>query len=189
MPKSARYILTGQIIFVVGIACCTALIPHFLFSKDEGGTSNYGTYLRTVVSFSISFIGVGTSLIMAGLVLPKDTISRSSLQYLLYIVGTLTLVTTITTYTYRLSPALHSLHITASQILFYVEVPAAIWLWFSPKRTILNHMMFTVYALGLILAVLTLFGLLHVLFIAEVLSTLGLGFLFFHTTRNLTENT
>ena len=187
MTRAARYTLYGQLLFLGGLTVCAILMPQFLFSADQGGMSNYGTYAKTVIPFSVAFLGLAAGAIAAARTLPEKTTARKTLYLILMSIGLLMILATVTTYPYRLNNTLRIVHIVASQALFFAEIPAALWFWLGPARGKTNHVLFGIYLVGLVLAGLTTFGSLHVLFVAESLAGIGLGFLMVHSTHKLTR--
>jgi hypothetical protein len=37
------------------IGVCVAILPHFLFERNEGGISNYGIHASTAVFYTLAF--------------------------------------------------------------------------------------------------------------------------------------
>ena len=186
MSKPTRIVLMGQLIWITGIALCTILMPHYLFSSDEGGMSNYGTHTSTVVAFSVAFLGVGVSLLVAAQSLVRAIRAQRIAACLLTLLGTLIIIVTLTTYAYQDSPLLHLIHIASAEVLFIAELPAALWFWSQQKNTHSNAL-FGIYLTGLVLAVATLLGAVHVLFVAQLLSEVSLGLLLASSLQTISQ--
>jgi len=156
-------------------------MPHFLFEANEGGVSNYGTYARTVVPFTVGFLASGLSMIIAAGSLPKQIQAYRKLYRVLALLGVLTLVVLLTTYPYQLNALLGTIHSYTSMALVIAETIASIWFAWILVTDLPNKLLFALQFLGFMLGVLTYLGLTHVLFIAESLASLGFGGLMVRT--------
>lgn len=185
MIKPAKTILVGQAVFTIGIVLCTVLMPQFLFAHDEGGISNFGTHALTILPFTLAFIGVGLSLVIAASTLPLRSRGLPTARELLLLLGSLTLLTAVSTYSYRSGGLLHALHLILSQLLFIVEIPSAAWFWSRTKKVKTVSIFFVLYVLGVIASILAITGALRVLFVAEMLSSISLGCMLAYAVEEL----
>lgn len=187
MTRSAKLLLSGQVMLFAAIFVCTALMPRFFFSADQGGMSNYGLHGRTIVPFLIGFGGCALLTCAAAAVLPRSTAHYRAVAVSLWLIGCFGLLLAVTTFTYKLSPLLNTLHIRGAQILAAVEGIVGSWyaLWLVRDR--INYVGYAILLAGLVLGVLTVFGILHVLFTAEFLASLGFGIIAVHTADMLTK--
>jgi len=175
MKTSTRLALLGQLLFVAGIALCTALLPHFAFERNEGGVSNYGVHAQTVVPFSIAFLGCGACTVAAGLRFDARKVRAARcVKPLLIFVGLMLITVALTTYPYKVSAFFDDVHEAVSSAYVLVELAIGFYFW-RLARTRLATAFFGAQALGFVLAAATYFGALHVLFIAEVLAGCAFG--------------
>jgi len=155
-------------------------MPHFLLEPNEGGVSNYGVHARTVIPYTLAFGLCGVLTLLAAKALPHETPNRRALQWILSLAGSLYILVLISTYTYQVNNVFDTIHVYAGIGLFLLEAVAAIWLARSSIRDALQVVSLAVQIVGCILSVLTYFGYLHVLFIAEMLTNIGFGALLVH---------
>ncbi len=186
MSKVVKLLLISQIVLVLAIIICTALLPQFLFSTDQGGVSNYGVNTETVVPFTLGFIGCGVLICLGAFALPKDARHQSSFRAALLLVGGLCLLVAVTTYTYKINAFFDNLHVFSTQALFLAEVPLAMWFALELVKSTLSRYLLIAFFFGFLLAVLTLLGMIHLLFIAEILTTFSFGALMVLAARKLT---
>lgn len=187
MSKTVKYLLASQILLAVAIVICTIILPQFLFSRDQGGMSNYGVHHETIVPFTVGFAGAGILICLAALMVPPKTAYASGLRASLLSVGLACLLMVLTTYTYKLSHTLDLLHIYSAQSLGLIE--AAIGTWYAKKlvKDRFNNIVLAIFAVGFLLGIFTVAGLLHVLFVAEALTAFSFGAIMVHTVRHLTK--
>jgi len=179
---AVRYVWLSQLSLWACLTVCTILMPHFLFERNEGGVSNYGVHALTVVPYSLAFGLGGTFLLMAAYHLPTlREIPRHRLQFVLAMLGCLLLLVLLTTYPYKVNKFYNQLHIYTSTALFVVELLTAIWmaLRLAPDRIKLS--LFTMQVFGSALSLLTLVGVLHVLFISQFIVGVSFGALLVRT--------
>lgn len=188
MTRAAKYILASQTLLVITITICTILMPQFLFSTDQGGVSNYGVQTRTLWVFTLGFIGCGVLIIAGALTLPISANHRRALRNLLLLIGVLTLVVAVTTYTYKISHFFNLLHVYSTVALFLAQVPITLWFYKISKNKKRDGRLLAIFILGFTLSVLTYFGLIHVLFVAEVTTIFSFGALMVLMTRQATSH-
>lgn len=188
MSRSAKLLLTSQLLLFAAIAVCTILMPQFFWSTDQGGMSNYGLHSRTLVPFLIGFGGCALFTCAAAVTLPKTMPHLRAVQASLWLIGLFGLVLAITTFTYKLSPLLNTFHVRGAQILAAVEGFVGTWyaLWLVKNH--LNYIGYAILCVGLVLGILTVIGSVHLLFTAEFLASLGFGIVAVHTIHILTRS-
>jgi hypothetical protein len=174
MDKNTRLIITSQLSLLVMIILCVLLSPRFLFSHNEGGISNYGVNSRTVVPYSLAF-GLSAGLLyLAAYELPKKMGERSR-RAIYTTSATLLLAVLLTTYGYKTSALRDHLHTTATIVAFIFQMGAGIWIARSLRPGTLSSVLLVIQATTFLIVLLTFFGLLHFLFIAEVLTIFSYG--------------
>lgn len=174
-------------LLAITIAICTILMPQFLFSTDQGGVSNYGVQTRTLWVFTLGFIGCGALIIAGALRLPVSANHRRALRNVLLLVGVLTLLVAVTTYTYKINHFFNLLHVYSTVALFLVQVPITLWFYRISKNKGRDVKLLAIFMLGFTLSVLTYFGLIHVLFVAEVMTIFSFGALMIFITHQATS--
>jgi hypothetical protein len=169
-----RFVAAGQIGFALFIALCVALSPHYVLKANEGGISNFGVHLRTIVPYSIALL-VPAALTYAAsrLVVPVDARPRY-LQIILVAYSALILLTLLTTYTYKIDEPLKVVHVGVGAIITIFEMGATLWMY---RELHVLLAVLVVQVIGFVLATLTIFGALHVLFATQI--AVGVPFAWF----------
>lgn len=187
MHQSTRLLLLGQLSLFICLCICVALIPHFLFEPDEGGTSNYGTYVKTIIPYTIGFGICAICSIRAAYSLPKSLPSRKILSQMLVILGILYLLALLSTYPYKLNITFGNIHKYVSTSLVVYSLATGIWLVLTKTRHRVEILLLCTQAIGFLLGALTYFGTLHTLFIAESLESVAFGALLVSGMHTLTS--
>jgi hypothetical protein len=179
---AVRYLFLSQCCLYGFLLLCTILMPHFLFERNEGGASNYGVHALTVIPYTLAFGFGGLLLIKAARTVPITAPARKRLRSVLTLLGVLLLIVLATTYPYKLNASLDKLHIFSAQLLFVAELAAGAWFASLLQRGAINLLLFAVQTIGSILALLTVLGLLHVLFVAQIIAGVAFAALMIRTT-------
>ena len=176
--KAARYVLLGQLSLFFFLFICFLIIPHFLLKPNEGGVSNYGLYAKTVVPYTLAFGLAGILNLQAA-----RFISGKPLRRTVMVVGFLLLAALLSTYPYKVNRALNDIHIYVGIILLTTEMIAGIWFGCFLARNATNIILLLILLIGFLFASLTFFGVIHILFVAELLTSLAFGVLQWRTVK------
>jgi hypothetical protein len=178
--KPQTYFAVGQVVLALCLFTCLAIIPSYFFSFDQGGVSNYGTEPRTTGLFVLGF-GVATlCTFLAGRTLPQKTKRRNQLQLGLYVLACLYLLVMLTTFSYKLNETFRELHGYASIALFVGMLVGALWLRFVAVRDSPGRWAFVVFCVSLGAGVLTVLGVLHLLFTVQLVCGMAFGYMLTH---------
>ncbi len=183
MPPSVRLVILAQMSLGLFLLVCFVLMPHFLLQSDEGGVSNYGTYSATIIPYTLAFGLCGVLTLQAARVFWTDTARSRQLRRVLFGSGWFYLAVLESTYLYQVSGLLDDIHIAVGVLLLVFQIATATWFGHVFTRDVLQTVLLAAQGAGFILAVLTLFGVLHVLFIAEVVTSLTFGWLLIRVVR------
>ena len=175
--EAARLTLISQACLYGLLLLCAALMPKFLLRKDEGGVSNYGIHRLTVVPYSFAFLIGGICLLCAAHMLPMTVRKRKELAWSMRCIGVLLLCVLASTYPYKVNATLDDIHSVTAITLFISEFLIGIWLTFRLVKDTTSRILFSIQALGLILSLVTIFGILHILFITQAVSGIAFGVL------------
>jgi len=180
--RVTRDVALSQITFAFFIAVCVALHPGVVIRTNEGGMSNYGVHLKTVVPYTLALVLASALSYRATRFLQRARIETRHFDFLLRIYSALILLTLLTTYGYTLSTAQKDLHVVVGVVVAVFELVASLWMY----RTIRSlHLVFAITLIGFVLAALTFFGALHVLFLTQVLVGGAFAILLVRTSRLL----
>jgi hypothetical protein len=174
MRSAAKFILYAQLSLFGFLLLCVFLIPHFLFEANEGGVSNYGTYAKTVIPYTLGLGLCGVFTICASFSVPKEA-GRHLLRRALYVLGALYLLELLSTYFYKRSDVFNDIHVYISMAGAVYGTVLSTWLALSVARNTLNNMLLLTQFAGFTAAALTYFEHWNIIFIAESLTTVAFG--------------
>jgi hypothetical protein len=184
MARVVRYIAISQISFFACLSVCAIIMPGFLLERNEGGVSNYGVHWQTVMPYTLAFLLCSIFLALAAFKLPRSQFSGRFRVALLIVAGSLLLVL-CSTYPYKLNATFKDTHIATGIELFCLEMVLAFWLALTFLRDWRGALLLAVQIAGFLLATLTLFGTLHVLFVAQMVTSLAFGLLLWQSAKRL----
>jgi hypothetical protein len=105
------------------------------------------------------------------------------LRRVLYFYSAIVLVMLVSTYVYTLNFTLRDFHFGFGTILILFEVSSSVWMFLLYRRFVWDGIFLVMQIVGSALCLLTIVGLLHVLFFAEMLTGAGFAGLVIHTSR------
>ena len=175
----------GQIGFALFIGVCVALHPGLVLKANEGGMSNYGIHAKTVAAYTLA-LGLPALLTYraAAMVDHPDSTTRR-FQRFLRLYSVLVALTLLSTYVYKLDVVLRDLHIVVGSALLAFEAGGAVWMYRLRSHLRGDGLVLTVLVIGFILAALTIFGALHILFVSQVVTGGAFAVLLVHATKGL----
>lgn len=168
--RAVAFVTYGQLLLAVFLALCVALHPGFVLKSDEGGMSNYGIHLKTFGAYTLA---LGCPMVLSFVATPLfmgEDDSRHQFRQLLRWYAWLLLLTLASTYEYSLNTGLRDVHIVIGAALAIFQVLACVWMY-RLVRSALGGALLMVELAGFVLAVLTIVGALHVLFLTQVLTS------------------
>jgi hypothetical protein len=182
--RAVTYIVWGQILFVVFIAVCVALHPGIVLKSNEGGVSNYGIHVKTAVPYTLALGLLAFYSHRAAVLYSKSDAVTRRLRRVLTTYSMIVIVMLFSTYVYSLNHVLRDIHISFGTVLITFESIAAIWM-FGRIRGVWDGVFLVTQIAGALLALITIVGVLHVLFLAEELANTGFACLLIHTSRGI----
>jgi hypothetical protein len=176
--RGVAYIAYGQIGFAIFLVVCVALHPGFVFKADEGGLSNYGIHIKTAFAYTFA---LGLPGLLTYRAVPffnrSDPVARRFQQFL-RAYSVLILLTLLSTYVYSLDVVLRDLHIVIGSALIVLDTLGGVWLYRLRRNVRFDDELVTALLLGFVLAALTITGLLHILFVSQVVTSGAFAILF-----------
>lgn len=169
--RAVAFVTYGQLMFAFFLALCVALHPGFVLKADEGGMSNYGIHAKTAAAYTLSLgFPMLCSFLAARLFLGEGD-SPHQFRQLLRCYAWLLFLTLVSTYVYSLNTALRDLHVVIGAALAIFQVLASAWMYRFLQRGGWDVTLLMVEIVGFVLAVLTIVGALHVLFLTQVITS------------------
>jgi Na+-transporting NADH:ubiquinone oxidoreductase subunit NqrD len=181
--QGARLVERGQICFGLFIAVCVALHPGFVLKWNEGGMSDYGSHLETALPYTLALLGLAEFSRRAASLFRENDRTTRRLRRVLYFYSVIVLVMLVSTYVYTLNFTLRDFHFGFGTILILFEVSSSVWMFSLFRRFVWDGIFLAMQVAGSVLCLLTIVGVLHVLFFAEMLTGAGFAGLIIHTSR------
>lgn len=181
------YIVAGQSILGLCLLVCLVLVPHYFFSRNQGGVSNYGTDPHTRLLFVAGFGAAALGTFLAALALHSSSAASKRFRASLFGISLLYLLVMASTFPYKISPAYRHLHEQAAVTLFAGMLAIVVWLLFTTTRDSKVNLALALFFLGFITAALTQAGLVHLLFTAQVVCGFSFGYLLKHGVASHTH--
>jgi len=182
--KVARYLALSQLSLFGLLAICTVIMPSFLLKHHEGGASNYGVHATTIVPYTLAFLLCSIFIVRAARLLVSIK-NLKRFRYALYTLAGLFLSVLITTYPYKINNFLDNLHIGTAIVLFYFETGMAIWMALVLLKDKLSIALLTVEIIGFFIAFFSLWGAVHILFVAQIITAVSFGALLIRAGQRL----
>jgi hypothetical protein len=180
-----RSVAWGQIGFAAGIALCVALKPHLVLRANEGGISNFGVHLETVAPYTGALaLPALLTYFASRLVASHSSLHR--LRALLTGYSVLILLTLLTTYTYKIDSPLKIIHIAVGAMLTIFEMGSSLWMCRAIRSL---YGVLLVEFVGFVLASLTIVGVLHLLFVTQLMVGVAFAIILVRTCSDLTSLT
>ena len=183
--NSVLFTTVGQLSLFIFLFISFLLTPHFLLSTNEGGVSNYGLYAKTVVPYTLGLGLCGVLTIISAHYLPRKVRSYKTLKWSITILGVLYLIILFSTYPYKINATFNAIHIWAGFSLLLAEMIIGSWFGFRINPDRKNLGLLVLLYLGLSVGVITFFGLVHALFICQLIIAVAFGVLLIRTTKAL----
>ena len=178
MMNPRGYFLLGQTILGACLVVCLMLIPGYFFSHDQGGVSNYGTDERTIALFTIGFTAAAAGSLLAGLSLPSSFLQRRRKQLGLFLLALFYTAVLVSTFSYKVSDSLRSIHEYSALALFGVMLAQALWLALKVNpRDSRTRRALTIFLAAFVAGLLTVFGPLHILFTVQIVCGVTFGYI------------
>jgi hypothetical protein len=179
----AQLVLISQCAFFVGVAVCIAITPTYLTSANEGGLSNYGVHRDTVVPYTLAFLCSSVLLLVAAHLARARASTERPFRRGLRTVGWLALAVLVSTYPYKVDSGLRDVHIVLGIALIATEVCFGLWLAHRIVGDAEARLALGVLVAGAALAVVTLAGVLHLLFTTQLVASLAFAYLVVRASR------
>jgi hypothetical protein len=183
--RVAKYLILSQLVLLIFLIVCTALLPGFLFSHNEGGMSNYGVHAKTIVPYTLGFLLCSICIGQAARLLPHTTKVLRIFRRDLYAAACLFLFVLITTYPYQINTLFGDLHLAATIAIFWFQTGLAVWMTFIVLKDKLSLSIFALELVGFSLAFLTFLTIVHLLFVSQIITGATFGILLVRTGQRL----
>jgi hypothetical protein len=175
----------AELLFLFFLIVSVALHPGFVLKSDEGGMSNYGLHIKTAVPYTLAIVFLALFNRQAALLYVGDDRRSRRLRFLLKSYCTVLLSVLLSTYFYSLSTGLKDIHFALGTLLIVTVGFGSVWMYQLWRPSVPVSLLLLFQLSGDTLALLTVFGNVHVLFLAEMLSNIGFEVLLIRTGRKI----
>jgi hypothetical protein len=182
--RAATFVGVGQWGFAFGVALCVVIHPGFVLKANEGGVSDYGVHVKTALPYCLALALAAGGAYLAATHARDSTSLPPRLRVVLLCYAVLIVLTLASTFGYTLDKPQRDVHVGVGITLTVFEVVASLWMY-RERRSDLGLLL--VQLAGVIVAGLTIVGLIHLLFVSEIVTGASFAILLFRTTRQLSS--
>ncbi len=159
-----------------------ALHPGFVLARREGGISEYGVHVKTAVLYTLAWVVLAVGNMRAARACAGRGVRSEKVRKLLLFYSGASLLVLVSTYFYSVDAVLKYIHYGFGAVLVVFMSTAAYWLYRQLLDVPWARAILWVQVLGSIAALLSIVGVLHVLFGAETISNVGCAILLAKTS-------
>jgi hypothetical protein len=178
---AVRWVVFGEVAFLFFMGVSVALHPGFVLARREGGISEYGVHIKTAVLYTLAWALLAGSNMRAARVCGGCGIRSEKVRKLLLFYSAAVFFVLISTYFYSLDAVMKYIHFGFGAVLVVFMSVAAYWLCRQLTGVPWARATLWVQVLGSVAALLSIVGVLHVLFGAETISNVGCAILLART--------
>jgi hypothetical protein len=174
MGMVTRCLWISQISLSILLVLCSVIAPSVVSS--DGGVSNFGNRLTTVVPYTLSFSLCSLFLCVAAVGLAKVRPDRTWSGLALVGVAVLDLLVLASTYPRHINLLYSEIHDDLGIALFAFEFVCSIWLLISgwSRQTVL---FFSIEVAGSLAGLLSILKIVHLLYYGQMIGGVGFGLL------------
>ncbi len=154
-----------------------ALHPGYVLAQHEGGISEYGVHVKTAVLYTFAWALLAGGNMRGARACGGRGVRSEKVRKLLLFYSASSLLVLLSTYFYSLDAVLSYIHYGFAAVLVVFMSAAAYWLYRQLIDVSWARAALWVQLLGSISALLSIVGVLHVLFCAESVSNVGCAIL------------
>jgi hypothetical protein len=182
--NAARFVALSQCGFALGVAIAVALHPGLVLKANEGGISDYGVHLKTAVPYVAALLCAAIGAYLAARHARDSSNLPRRLRAVLLTYATLAALTLASTFGYTLDRPQRDLHVCVGTVFAVFEVVASWWMYRTRRGDL---PLVLVQLVGFALGALTIVGLIHLLFVSEIVTGLSFALLLYRTTRQISS--
>jgi hypothetical protein len=181
--RAVKHIIFGEAAFLFFMGISVTLHPGYVLAKQEGGISEYGLHVKTAVLYTLAWVILAYCNTRAARHYADGDTRSKGVRKLLLAYSVASLFVLVSTYFYSLNAVLKYIHYGFGAILIVFMSAASLWLFRQLPATSWTRTFLYVQVLGSFAALLSIAGVVHVLFFAESLSNIGCALLLIRTCR------
>jgi len=175
--RAVRWVVFGEVAFLLFMGASVALHPGYVLARREGGISEYGLHAKTAVLYTIAWAALAGSNMRAARVCGGRGTCSARVRKLLLFYSVAIFLVLMSTYFYSLDAVMKYIHYGFGAVLVTFMSVAAYWLCRQLTGVSWARAALWVQVLGSLAALLSIVGVIHVLFCAETISNVGCAIL------------
>lgn len=180
-----RDVVASQVALFGFWGVCLLIVPGFLLERDEGGLSNFGVHLDTVVPYTLAFVVCSAFLLRAARRITTTDATCARFRRLLEWLAVLLLLTLASTYGYQHGAALKWIHVGIGAAVVSFEALASLWVAIRLLDGGAWLVVLGAQLAGTALAAATLLGAVHLLFVSQLVTSAAFGILLVAGARRI----
>jgi hypothetical protein len=180
--KLLRWVVFGEVAFLFLMGAGVALHPGYVLARHEGGISEYGVHVKTAVFYTLAWAVLAGGNMRAARACGGHGIRSEKVRKLLLFYSASSLLVLMSTYFYSIDAVMSYIHYGFAAVLVVFMSLAAYWLYRQLADVSWARAALWVQFVGSTSALLSIVGVLHVLFCAETISNVGCAILLAKTS-------
>jgi hypothetical protein len=183
--RALSYVVRGEITFLFFTAVSVALHPGFVLKRNEGGMSNYGVHLKTAAFYTLALLCLALYSHRAALLYRGGDSRVKGLRVLLMTYSVVVFLVLLSTYAYTLNAFLKDIHFGLGTALIVVVGVGSLWMYRQWPASVGVGVLLFIQIVGDVLSLLTVVGMLHVLFLSEIVANVGFASILIRSCRRV----
>jgi hypothetical protein len=171
------WVVIGEVTFLCFMGASVALHPGYVLARHEGGISEYGVHVKTAVLYTIAWAVLAVGNLRAARMCGGHGVRSETVRKLLMFYSATICLVLVSTYFYSLDAVLKYIHYGFGAVLVTFMSVAAYWCYRQLTGVSWVRAILWIQVLGTTAALLSIVGILHVLFCAETISNVGCAIL------------
>lgn len=179
--RAVRYIIFGEVVFLLFMGISVTLHPGFVLARREGGISEYGLHIKTAVLYTVAWAALALGNMRAAREYADGNAHSRTVRKLLLSYSLVSFLVLVSTYAYSLNAVLKYIHYGFGAILIVLMSWVSFWMYRHLPPSPLTRILLYTQVLGSVAALLSIVGVVDVLCAAETLSNVGCAILLART--------
>lgn len=174
MPQLDKNLLLSQVALFSGLLICLLIMPSV--AVKNGGVSNFGNHLSTIVPYVLAFLLNSFYMYMASRSILKINSKLVNIAWSLVVLSLFTLLVLISTFPRHLSFTYSDIHDDLGIALYSFEFLVSLWIIFKHSTKGSISLLF-MQVIGSMIGLLSIMKIIHFLFVGQLVGALGFGLL------------
>jgi hypothetical protein len=188
LSRATRWVILGEAAFLFFMGLSVLLHPGFVLAKREGGISEYGVHIKTALLYTAAWAVLAVANVRAARELDERHETSAKMRKVLFGYTAAILLVLLSTYVYSLDTVMRYIHYALGATLIVFMSWASYWLYRLRAKSPLARTLLWAQVLGSLAALMSILGVIHVLFAAETLSNVGCAVILATTLHHTFES-